>query len=87
MTSVTGARVSLATIAAHPMTMTAEIFGSHIGIVLSVPGIFFEVGLPVRLFSEEFQPEAYSGRVEGVTTIRPAMATSKAKGRHDEDSN
>src|SRR5713226_1489697 len=41
--------------------MIAEIFGIHISLMLSVPGIFFEVGLPVWLFIKGFQPEVYSG--------------------------
>jgi Domain of unknown function (DUF4386) len=56
--------------------MIAEIFGIHIGLMLSVPGIFFEVGLPLWLFVKGFQPEAYSGRAEVVTNVRPALATS-----------
>jgi hypothetical protein len=56
--------------------MIAEIFGIHIGLMLSVPGIFFEVGLPLWLFLKGFQPEAYSGRAEVVTNVRPALATS-----------
>jgi len=40
----------------------AEIFGIHIGLVLSVPGIFFEVGLPIWLFIKGFHAEAYRGR-------------------------
>jgi hypothetical protein len=38
------------------MGMIAELFGIHIGLVLSIPGIFFEVGLPVWLFIKGFQP-------------------------------
>jgi hypothetical protein len=41
--------------------MIAEIFGIHISLMLSVPGIFFEVGLPLWLFIKGFQPEVYSG--------------------------
>src|SRR3979409_222470 len=44
--------------------MIAELFGIHIGLMLSIPGIFFEVGLPVWLFIKGFQPEVYSGRAE-----------------------
>src|SRR5712691_2063022 len=57
--------------------MIAEIFGLHIGLMLSIPGIFFEVGLPMWLFIKGFQPEAYSGRVaEAMTpTVRPGLAT------------
>ena len=42
--------------------MIAEIFGIHIGLILSVPGIFFEVGLPLWLFIKGFQPDVYSSR-------------------------
>src|SRR5229473_4431540 len=57
--------------------MIAEILGIHIGLMLSIPGIFFEVGLPLWLFLKGFQPEAYSGRAEVLTspTIRPAVGT------------
>ena len=48
--------------------MLAELFGIHIGLMLSIPGIFFEVGLPVWLFIKGFQPEAYSGRVAEAMT-------------------
>jgi hypothetical protein len=48
--------------------MLAELFGLHIGLMLSIPGIFFEVGLPVWLFIKGFQPEAYSGRAAEVMT-------------------
>ena len=57
--------------------MVAEIFGIHISLMLSIPGIFFEVGLPVWLFIKGFQPEVYSGRAElaMTSTVRPAPAT------------
>jgi Domain of unknown function (DUF4386) len=57
--------------------MIAEIFGIHIGLMLSVPGIFFEVGLPLWLFVKGFQPQAYSGRGGLVLTptLRPAVGT------------
>ena len=47
------------------------------GLMLSVPGIFFEVGLPVWLFVKGFQPQAYSGRVGPLLTpsLRPAVGT------------
>jgi hypothetical protein len=54
--------------------MIAELFGLHIGLMLSVPGIFFEVGLPVWLFIKGFQPEAYSGRVAEVMTPSVLLA-------------
>ena len=55
--------------------MIAEIFGIHISLMLSVPGIFFEVGLPLWLFIKGFQPEAYSGRAElaMTPTVRQAV--------------
>jgi len=42
--------------------MIAEILGIHVGLMLSIPGIFFEVGLPVWLFIKGFQPDVYSIR-------------------------
>jgi len=42
--------------------MIAEIFGIHISLMLSIPGIFFEVGLPLWLFIKGFQPDVYSSR-------------------------
>jgi hypothetical protein len=58
--------------------MIAEIFGIHISLMLSFPGIFFEVGLPLWLFIKGFQPAAYSGRAELVPSpaLRPGLATS-----------
>jgi hypothetical protein len=57
--------------------MIAEIFGIHIGLMLSIPGIFFEVGMPLWLFIKGFEPAAYSGRAELVLnpTVRPAVGT------------
>jgi hypothetical protein len=37
----------------------AEIFGIHISLYLTIPGIFFELVLPFWLFFKGFQPEAY----------------------------
>jgi Domain of unknown function (DUF4386) len=42
--------------------MIAELFGIHISLMLSLPGIFFEVGLPVWLFIRGFQPQVYGSR-------------------------
>jgi hypothetical protein len=39
----------------------AEVFGIHIGLVLTIPGMFFEVVLPFWLFTKGFQSEAYAG--------------------------
>ena len=57
--------------------MVAEIFGIHIGLMLSFPGIFFEVGLPLWLFIKGFQPAAYAARAEVLTipAVRPAVGT------------
>ena len=37
----------------------AEIFGTHISLYLTLPGIFFELALPFWLIIKGFQPEAY----------------------------
>ena len=57
--------------------MIAEILGIHVGLMLTIPGIFFEVGLPLWLFIKGFRPEIYSGRAAEVMTpsVRPAVAT------------
>src|SRR5467141_1602267 len=55
--------------------MIAELFGIHIGLMLSIPGIFFEVGLPVWLFIKGFQPEAYGGRRPGSSAIGATSAS------------
>jgi hypothetical protein len=57
--------------------MIAEICGIHVGLMLSVPGIFFEVGLPLWLFIKGFQPDAYGGRAELILcpTVRPVLTT------------
>jgi hypothetical protein len=43
----------------------AEIFGLHIGLMLTIPGMFFELVLPFWLFIKGFEPETY-----GQGTIR-----------------
>jgi uncharacterized membrane protein YidH (DUF202 family) len=40
----------------------AEIFGLHIGLQLTIPGLFFELALPFWLFIKGFQPQAYNER-------------------------
>jgi hypothetical protein len=52
----------------------AEIFGIHIGVLLSVPGGLFELVLGFWLIVKGFHPEAYEGRAEVVTAfdVRPA---------------
>jgi hypothetical protein len=37
----------------------AEIFGLHIGVLCTIPGMFFELVLPFWLFIKGFNPEAY----------------------------
>lgn len=37
----------------------AEIFGVHIGMLLTIPGMLFELALPAWLIIKGFQPEAY----------------------------
>ena len=49
----------------------AEIFGIHIGLYLTIPGFFFELVLPFRLFFKGFQPDAYLGQ--------PGMATAAGR--------
>jgi Domain of unknown function (DUF4386) len=40
----------------------AEISGTHIGVILSIPGGLFEVGFALWLIVKGFQPEAYRGQ-------------------------
>jgi hypothetical protein len=40
----------------------AEMFGIHIGLMLTIPGTFFEIVLPFWLFTKGFQPEAFHGQ-------------------------
>jgi hypothetical protein len=42
----------------------AELFGVHIGLMLTIPGMFFEIVLPFWLFTQGFQPQAYEGQPE-----------------------
>jgi hypothetical protein len=58
--------LSISGLVGYPIVMAgciAEVFGIHIGLVLTIPGMFFELVLPFWLFSKGFQPEAYSGEV------------------------
>jgi Domain of unknown function (DUF4386) len=45
----------------------AEIFGLHIGLYLTIPGFFFELGLPFWLFFKGFQPKAYGAQAQAMT--------------------
>ena len=49
----------------------AEIFGMSIGVMLSIPGGFFEVAVGIWLLVKGFQPEAYGSYAEGV--VSPAV--------------
>lgn len=62
--------------AIHLAGASAEIFGIHISLILLIPGMIFELALPVWLFIKGFQPEAYSGRAEVVTIpdVQPVPA-------------
>ena len=60
--------LSIAGLVGYPFLVAgsiADIFGIHIGTVLTIPGMFFELVLPCWLFVKGFQPEAY-----GQATIR-----------------
>jgi hypothetical protein len=62
--------------AIHTAGAIAEIFGIHVSLILLIPGMIFELALPVWLFIKGFQPEAYSGKAEAVTIpdVRPVPA-------------
>jgi len=70
--------LSVSGLIGYPLLMagcTAEIFGIHIGTQLTIPGMFFELVLPVWLIIKGFQPKAYD--VEEIMpdpTIAPALA-------------
>jgi hypothetical protein len=76
--------LSISGLIGYPILMvgcTAEIFGTHIGTQLTIPGMFFELALPFWLIIKGFQPEAYyagassAGEVvETTPIIRPALA-------------
>jgi len=46
----------------------AEVFGIHIGTLLTIPGMFFELALPLWLLIKGFQPEVYEAGVPEATT-------------------
>jgi uncharacterized protein DUF4386 len=55
--------LSIAGLIGYPLLVTgtiAEIFGIHIGLLLTLPGMLFELVLPFWLFIRGFQPEAYN---------------------------
>jgi hypothetical protein len=54
--------LSIAGLIGYPMLVAgtvAEIFGIHIGLLLTIPGMFFELALPFWLFSKGFEPKSY----------------------------
>jgi hypothetical protein len=67
--------LSVSGLIGYPILMIgaiAEVFGVHIGLVLTIPGMFFELVLPVWLFTKGFQSEAYAGRV--ARRVNPTVA-------------
>ncbi len=58
--------LSISGLIGYPILMVgaiAEIIGIHIGLVLTIPGMFFELVLPFWLFTKGFQREAFRGHV------------------------
>jgi hypothetical protein len=54
--------LSIAGLIGYPILMAgtiAELFGLHIGTMLTIPGMFFELVLPFWLFIKGFEPAAY----------------------------
>ena len=55
--------LSISGLIGYPILMAggiAEVFGIHVGLVLTIPGMFFELVLPFWLFTKGFQSETYS---------------------------
>ena len=60
----------------HVAGAIAEIFGIHVSLFLLIPGMIFELALPIWLIIKGFQPEAYNDRAEMTDPdIRPVPAT------------
>lgn len=58
--------LSIAGLIGYPVLMVgagAELVGIHIGLALTIPGMFFELVLPFWLFIKGFQPDAYVRRI------------------------
>jgi hypothetical protein len=71
--------LSVSGLIGYPVLMVgciAEIFGTHIGTQLTIPGMFFELVLPFWLIIKGFQPDAYAAGapVEITPTVRSALA-------------
>lgn len=67
--------LSVAGLIGYPILMVgaiAEVFGLHIELVLTVPGMFFELVLPFWLFTKGFQADAYPGGV--ARRLNPTVA-------------
>jgi hypothetical protein len=56
--------------ATHMVGAAAEIFGVPIGLVLLIPGAFFELALPAWLLTKGFDPTAYDGPPAAPATAR-----------------
>ncbi len=68
--------LSISGLIGYPILMVgaiAEVFGVHIGLLLTIPGMFFELVLPFWLFTQGFQREAFRGH--GVRRVNPAVAS------------
>jgi len=76
--------LSISGLIGYPILMTgciAEIFGIHIGTQLTIPGMFFELALPVWLIIKGFQPEAYGAGTlvsDEAAEVTPAPASRSA---------
>jgi len=71
--------LSVSGLIGYPILMAgciAEIFGIHIGTQLTIPGMFFELALPVWLIVKGFQPEAYDDGT--LATHEAAVATAES---------
>ncbi|MCY7288531.1 MAG: DUF4386 domain-containing protein [Cryobacterium sp.] len=56
----------------HVTGTVAELFGVHIGLLLTMPGFFFELALPLWLLIKGFQKDAFEGRVATPATVKPS---------------
>jgi len=73
--------LSIAGLIGYPILVAgtiAEIFGIHIGVQLTIPGMFFELVLPFWLMIKGFQPEAY-GAYELASTPGLVRLTTDAR--------
>jgi hypothetical protein len=64
--------ISVSGLIGYPLLVAgtiAELFGVHIGLLLTMPGFFFELALPLWLLTKGIQPRAFAGPAG----IRPAV--------------